>query len=69
MTKILGMKAHHSIISDKCRDIHGDRGAVITALEELKEVYYKTCVNYGKGSGVKIHIVMTVENPNREEKL
>ena len=63
VSKISGSKAHHSIISDKCRSIHGDRGAVIKALEELKEVYYKTCINFGKESGVKINIVMTVERP------
>ena len=60
-TKIPGSKAHHSIISDNCRNIHGDRDAIIKALEELKEVYYQTCVNFGKESGVQLHVILTVE--------
>ncbi len=60
-TKIPGTKAQHSIISDNCRGIHGDDGALDLALQNLTPIYMETCKNFGKQSGVKIHIVMTVE--------
>ena len=62
---IPGLKGHHSIISDDCRMEHFDGGAFKIAIERMKTVYMKTCENAPIGTGMKIHIVMTVE---REEK-
>ena len=63
ITKIPGSKAHHNIISDKCRETHGDYGAFKVAIDQMETIYNKTCENFGKESGVKIHIIMTVERP------
>ncbi len=63
ITKIEGSKAHHNIISDKCREIHGDYGAFKESVDQMETVYNKTCEAFGKESGVKINIVMTVERP------
>lgn len=61
ITKIPGPKAHHSIISDKCRKIHGDNGALLVAIEDMQRKYHDICENFGAESDVKIHVVMIVE--------
>ena len=60
-TIIPGIKAQHSIISDKCRSTHGNPGAFHEAVKRLEEIYYKTCEGWTIGKGAKINIVMTVE--------
>lgn len=60
-TKIPGVKAHHSIISDECRTGRTNDGAFIEAVKRMKEVYDRTCEGYKVGMGCKINIVMTIE--------
>lgn len=69
MTKILGMKAHHSIITDDCRIGRTDIGAFDEAVERMKEVYISSIKNYNIGFGAKFNIVLTIENPNKKEIL
>ena len=60
-TILSGSKTHHNIISDKCREIHGDYGAFKEAIDQMETAYNKICDGFGKESGVKIHIVMLIE--------
>jgi len=64
-TKLPGIKGHHSIISDDCRMEHFDGGAFKIAVERMRTVYNRTCENTPIGTGMKIHIAMTIE---RKEK-
>jgi len=36
MSKVTGIKAMHCVISDSCRFIHGNKGALDIAFEKIK---------------------------------
>lgn len=60
---IPGAKAAHAVISDNCRDAHGDEGAFDEAVRRLREEYL-TCLNGWKGTpGVQFHLVLNIESP------
>jgi len=60
-TILPGSKGMHAIISDICRDLHGDEKAFEIAVVQMKKIYDRICKNFGKESGVKLHIAITVE--------
>ena len=60
-TKVPGVKGHHSIISDDCRMNNFDDGAFKIAVERMKTVYKRTCELTPIGTGMNIHIIMTIE--------
>lgn len=69
MTNILGIKSHHSIITDDCRIGRTDMGAFEEAVERMRKDYISAIDNYKVGFGAKFNMVLTIENPNRKESL
>ena len=62
-TKIPGIQAKHAIISDNCRQLRGDEGAIDEALDRLKQEYVKLMEHWPLGKEVKFHVVLTVDYP------
>lgn len=61
-----GVCAQHCIISDDCRRGRTDAGAFEEAVDRLRQVYDRVCGGWGTDSGLKLHLVLTVEKPQRE---
>lgn len=63
-TKVPGIKAHHRIITDTCRQNKGP-AAIDEALASAREELGILDENWDVGKGVKLHVVVTVERPDR----
>lgn len=62
-----GIVAQHVIITGHCRENRGDDGAFDEAVERLRVVYDRVASGWATGSGLKMHLVLTVERPDSEE--
>ena len=67
MSAVPGLTARHAVVSDQCRDIHGDLGAFDEAVERLRETYVECLLGWKRQNiaGVKYHLVLSVERPER----
>lgn len=62
-TKVAGVKAHHSYITDVCRTNRGDDGAFQEVVRRLREQYDFLTRRWPIGSDVKMHFVLTLDRP------
>ena len=60
---IPGGTARHAVITDTCRTNRGDVGAFEEAVSRLREEYGRIVRGWAIGTGVQIHVVLTVERP------
>jgi hypothetical protein len=62
-TKVAGVKAHHSFITDVCRTNRGDMGAFQEVVRRLRDQYDFLTRRWPIGSDVKLHFVLTLDRP------
>lgn len=62
-TTISGSLLEERIITDNCRKIKPTDQIIFEVLYSVKEKVRSVLTGWPKGSGVKIHIVVTVERP------
>ncbi len=58
------IKGNHYVITDACREMHGDgEGVVDQTLGRLREEMLRTLLGRIRGQGFKLHIRFSVERP------
>ncbi len=62
-TQIPGTKAQHAYVTDTCRENRTDPGAVDEALARLREEAVAIIGQWPRGSGMRLHFVLTMERP------
>jgi hypothetical protein len=62
-TTIPGSCARHCFITDECRKLRGDAGAVDEALSRIRKTLEECMDGWGHDKGVTFHLLMTVERP------
>ena len=62
-TKVAGIKAHHSFITDTCRRNRSDVGAFNEVVRRLREQFDILAGKWPIGSDVKFHFVLTLDRP------
>lgn len=65
MSQVPGINAKHRIINDNCR-ARGEGVAIEEALDSLRKEYEKLDEIWPEGEGHKFHLVLSVENANRD---
>lgn len=62
---IPGAIAKHAIITDVCRNNHGNTGAIDEASRRVKEEYLECVkrIDEQNAKGFKFHVIMSVERP------
>lgn len=60
---IPGITARHAIITDNCIAGRGEEGAADEALARCKQSLMESIKGWRGHSGVKFHVVVTVERP------
>lgn len=61
-TKVPGISAKHTVITDECRAVHGDGGAFNRAVLALLSVYNDLTHRRSDEEGLNYHLVLTVED-------
>ena len=51
----------HCVITDNCRNIHGDSRVLDVAYNLIKKEFDNTVKNWPKGSDVKFHLKLSIE--------
>ena len=69
MSEVRGIKAKHTIITDRCREVHGGSlEAFDEAVRRVREEYDTLTRDFHPvGKGVQFHLVLTVEFPPKDE--
>ena len=63
---IPGLSAIHCVIGDKCREMHGDAGALDEAFDRIRKQYNDILKNRSTETGVNYRIVLMVEDTKRD---
>jgi len=58
-----GIPALHAWVTDDCRKMRGDDGAIEEVLRRLRNELQLTMSGWSMGRGIKIHVGMTIERP------
>jgi hypothetical protein len=64
---IPGMRVALWTVSDTCRETHGDRGAVVKAIQRIATEAGHCVDGWPRGRGVKLHLALYVERPSAEK--
>lgn len=67
--EVPGLCALHAIITDNCRKLHGDPGAFDEAMRRIRKQYDLSVAGWSGTTGVKFHLVLTVERPEADKEL
>ena len=63
--KVPGAAAHHSIITENCRDLRTADGAFDEAVRRARESYDRIVEGWtGNDRQPRIHLIISVERPN-----
>jgi hypothetical protein len=65
-TTIPGIRAKHAVISNTCRETHGNLGALEEAFRRVREEYLGILMNRGSEKGLNFHVVLTLEDEKRK---
>lgn len=60
-TSIPGILSKHLMISDTCREAHGDEGAIDEALAKLRADYLGLLKAWPRGKGARFNIALAVD--------
>jgi hypothetical protein len=55
------IKAKHCIITDNCRELHGEIGAFNEAVKRLRDEYIEIVKGHKQGIGSQIHLTLSIE--------